>query len=85
MTARLIALTHDTFFAPHTEQNPGTTGSPASTTELSYSLYRSACEGSTGRETEGGRDLGASEPTSMPKSWEFGGKSRIYLRVIGNR
>ena len=66
MTAGVRTLIHDTFFAPHTEQNP-VTGPSATTTGLPYSPYRrSAREGSKGREREGARNLGASEPPNMP-------------------
>lgn len=67
MTTGLRALIHDTFFVPHKEQNPMTTRPSATTTGLSYSLHRtSAREGSKGREREGGRHLGESEPPNMP-------------------
>lgn len=65
-TARPRALIHDTFSVPHKEQNPRITGPSAPTTELPYSLYRSALEGSEGREREQERHMGASEPTGMP-------------------
>lgn len=66
-TARLTALIHNTFFAPH-RVNLRITG-PSATTELSYLLdKRTAHGGSEGRDGEQRSYLGTSKPTSMSEN-----------------
>lgn len=81
MTARLIALIHNTFCAPH-KGKPERTGSSASTTELSYE--KTVYGGSEGRDGEQRRHRGQANLQVCLKIRNLR-QNQNYLRVIENR